>query len=200
MSIARAAMPQAAVLARRLQPPLLWFIAILACVAAVWTGITLFKVRSANQAIARLIAHEPATVDVDARKAHPQVVLAQVNEHLRRDEFDEAQTLAASASATLDAGTRAEVLYNIANSDVHRALDAISKGDLDAAAARINLAKAGYRMALKLDPQNWDARNNLDVAMRIVRDLPQIDSGDQPQKEAPQKRWTDLPGIPKGLP
>jgi len=36
--------------------------------------------------------------------------------------------------------------------------------------------------------------------MRIVRDLPQADIPVDEQKSTPKKIWTDLPGVPRGLP
>ena len=65
----------------------------------------------------------------------------------------------------------------------------------------VMLAKAEYRNALRIDPQNWNAKYNLDVAMRLVRDLPQAVGEDEEKPlETPEKLWTDLPGVPKGLP
>jgi mxaK protein len=37
--------------------------------------------------------------------------------------------------------------------------------------------------------------------MRLVRDLPQgVGEDEQKPLETPDKLWTDLPGVPKGLP
>lgn len=95
---------------------------------------------------------------------------------------------------------RARALYNIANERTRRGSEFVRRGDLDHAAALINVAKSEYRLALKLDPNDWNTKFNLDIAMRIVRDLPQAENLPDDEQATPKKVWTDLPGVPKGLP
>ncbi len=93
------------------------------------------------------------------------------------------------------------MLYNMANARMRAAIAAIGKGDYDKAIPLVALAKSEYRSALRLDAADWDAKYNLDIAMRLVRDLPQAVGEDEEKPlETPQKLWTDLPGVPKGLP
>ncbi len=93
------------------------------------------------------------------------------------------------------------MLYNMANARMRGAVTAIGKGDYDKAVPLVMLAKAEYRSALRLNPSNWDAKYNLDIAMRLVRDLPQAVGEDEEKPlQTPEKLWTDLPGAPKGLP
>ena len=42
---------------------------------------------------------------------------------------------------------------------------------MDVALPLIELAKAGYRAVLRADPEDWDARFNLAMALRIVPDV-----------------------------
>ncbi len=93
------------------------------------------------------------------------------------------------------------LLYNLANARLRIAIEAIEQGSLDKAIASVNLAKTAYRLALRIDPEAWDAKFNLDIAMRLVRDLPQQDdAAEEKSPEEPKQLWTDLPGVPKGLP
>jgi mxaK protein len=93
------------------------------------------------------------------------------------------------------------MLSNMANARMRAAVAAIEKGNLDKAIPLVALAKSEYRSALRLDPVHWDAKYNFDVAMRLVRDLPQaVGEDEQKPLETPEKLWTDLPGVPKGLP
>ena len=67
--------------------------------------------------------------------------------------------------------------------------------------ALTQLAKDEYRLALRLDPSNWDIKHNLDVAMRLVRDFPGYEGeAEEVPEDAPKNLWTDLPGVPRGLP
>jgi mxaK protein len=177
---------------------ILWSLAVACAVWFAFAADDFFRTERANGNIRALIDRHDMPIDV--RRAQPQEVLARINESVRRDKIDDAQAVLSSSEAKLPASVRAAALYNIANARTALAGEAVRKGELDAAAAQINLAKSEYRLALKLDPENWDARYNIDVAMRVVRDLPQADNPETTSPDAPKKLWTDLPGIPKGLP
>jgi mxaK protein len=62
------------------------------------------------------------------------------------------------------------------------------------------LARDFYTRALRIEPQFWDAKYNLDIAMRLVRDFPDVEIHGDDQKRPTSKLWTDLPGLPKGGP
>lgn len=174
---------------------------LLAAASVVWFGYAVNALVSAdrsNSNIRMLVGRQDVPIDV--KRAHPQEILARIDESVRRDHIDDAQAILSSSAAILPPSVRAAALYNIANYRTLLAAESVRKGDIDSAAALINLAKSEYRLALKLDPENWDARHNLDIAMRVVRDLPQADNPDLSSPDAPKKLWTDLPGIPKGLP
>lgn len=177
--------------------PALWLIAGLAIVGVAVAGNHLSDVNTANRTIKDLLSHKD--IKIDKKSALPDEVLARVNESLWRDRIDDAQALAMGAQTVMPAQKRAAILYNMANWRTRQAIGLVSKGDIDKAAALINLAKSEYRLSLRLDPDHWDAKYNLDVAMRIVRDLPQAENL-QEQDGTPKKIWTDLPGVPKGLP
>lgn len=178
--------------------PALWILAAASVLCFGYAAIDLISARGANSNIHRLV--DRRDVPIDVKRAHPQEILARISESVRRDHIDDAQSILSIAGGTLPPSVRASALYNIANARTRMAAEAVRKGQIDSAAALINLAKSEYRLALKLDPQSWDARYNLDVAMRIVRDLPQADNEDISSSDAAKKLWTDLPGIPKGLP
>ncbi|WP_204276833.1 hypothetical protein, partial [Klebsiella aerogenes] len=63
----------------------------------------------------------------------------------------------------------------------------------------MTLARQDYRRALEARPDDWDAKFNLDVASRLIRDYPEFDrkSGDELKAE-PKQIWTDIPGQPRG--
>ncbi|MBY0558758.1 hypothetical protein [Hyphomicrobium sp.] len=174
---------------------------ILAAASVLWFGYaadSLISARRSNDNIRLLV--ERHDVPIDVKRAHPQEILARIDESVRRDHIDDAQSILSIAGDRLPPSVRAAALYNIANTRTRMAAEAVRKGQIDSATAMINLAKSEYRLALKLDPESWDARHNLDVAMRVVRDFPQADNPDLSSPDAPKKLWTDLPGIPKGLP
>ncbi len=178
--------------------PLLWLLTAASGILFAYAASDLLRTYQANSNIRGLVAEHDIPIDVG--RAHPQEILARVDESVRRDHIDDAQAILSNAEARLPPGVRALALYNIANYRTKLAAEKVRTGDIDSAAALINLAKSEYRLALKLDPENWDIRYNLDVAMRVVRDLPQADNPEITSPDAPKKLWTDLPGVPKGLP
>jgi mxaK protein len=121
---------------------------------------------------------------------------------IQHDRLDEAQILTGIAIPRCEARTRRLLFYNLANARVRQAFELIEKGAPEKAAPFINLAKNDYREALRIDPMSWDSKYNFDVAQRLVRDLPRNeDGGEEPlPAEKDKPLWTDLPGVPRGLP
>jgi mxaK protein len=151
-----------------------------------------------NQTIAALAAGRDLSVGAGAPAA---VRFARADFLLARERIDEAQALVVDMRLAGDHGRLADLQYNIANARLRAAFGLFEENRIDAAIPLIRLAKDGYRAALTVVPDHWDARHNLDVAMRLVRDLPRNsqDEEDAPP-EPPKQLWTDLPGLPKGLP
>lgn len=139
-------------------------------------------------------------IQVDAEAA-PEALLARIAFLTKRDELDQARGLLEALDRVGDARTRARAHYLLANALLRAALEHIEKSELDAANPLVNLSKREYRRALQLDPEFWDAKFNIDVASRLVRDFPDFErkSGDELTAD-PKKLWTDIPGKPKGLP
>lgn len=155
--------------------------------------------RSDNATVAALAAGED--IGIDPSRADEMVVLARLHYLLSRDRIDEAQSLLDQAAPYMGREARADALYNMANARLRVAFSEIEKRDLDRAVPLVRLAKDDYRRALAVRPENWDYKFNLDVAMRLVRDFPeQGSSADEETEEGAKRVWTDLPGIPRGLP
>ncbi|HPG89446.1 MAG TPA: hypothetical protein PLD46_07305 [Hyphomicrobium sp.] len=177
----------------------IWLVAALSAATTLWLLNAYWRTQNTNDLIAKLVNGED--IPVDAKSAPDTLIIASINELIRRDRFDEAQALANSASARMSPRVHAKALYNLANSRTRRAIALVGNGDLDGATALVNVAKGEYRLALRVAPDDWDAKYNLDVAMRMVRDLPVGDNHpEEVPPDAPKRVWTDLPGVPKGLP
>ena len=175
----------------------LGLIASVAALAALTWRIN--EVRRDNDTIEALMAGED--VPIESRRASDEVLLARSAYLLQRDRDEEAQELLDTSSNMDDPKLRARLLYNHANDRIRQALAAVGRGDFGKAIPQTNLAKDEYRLALRLDPEAWDIKHNFDVAMRIVRDFPGGEvEGEEAPPDAPKRLWTDLPGVPRGLP
>lgn len=82
-----------------------------------------------------------------------------------RKAYDE---LARSTSPRL----RRDAQYNIGNTYLEQAAALDPKKDADRAIPLVELAKDSYRVVLAQDPQDWDARYNLQRALERSPDVP----------------------------
>lgn len=177
----------------------LWLVLAASAATSIAAAAYVVRAQDINRKIAELNAGKDVAVDPASA---PQALLeARADFLLTRDRIKDAQPLLDQAALRAGDRVRVRMLYNMANARVRAAIEAIRQGHFDQAVPQVALAKAEYRSALRLDPGNWDAKHNLDVAMRLVRDLPREEGeSDESNVKEPAKLWTDLPGVPKGLP
>lgn len=166
--------------------------------AAGWFGVRLFVIGRDNALIASLGAgHDLAVSPEDP----PELQFARLHFLAIRDRLDEAQPMLNRLASGSDRRLAVAGLYDMANARLRLAIDHLESNRIDPAIPLVRLAKDNYRRALVLEPGFWDGKYNLDIAMRLVRDFPQIDvEGEEVPPEAAKKLWTDLPGLPRGLP
>ncbi|MFG1214297.1 hypothetical protein V5F72_12535 [Xanthobacter flavus] len=161
------------------------------------SGIRMALHAKANRTIAALAAGRDLPVELDAPD---RLLMARAHFLMIRDRLDEAQPLVDRLAADRSPLAVA-ALYDLANARLATAISFLERTEIDPAVPQVRLAKAGYRAALVRAPDFWDAKYNLDIAMRLVRDFPQIEQDQQDEaQETPKRLWTDLPGLPKGLP
>ncbi|WP_333793089.1 hypothetical protein [Hyphomicrobium sp.] len=185
--------------ARKVRTPVLAVLLVVSLTALAVLTWRISEVRRDNAVIAALKAGDDVAVDL--RTASGEVLFARSAFLLARDREEDAQTLLDASASMPDTKLRARLLYNHANARIRHAISAIERGDQDRAIPLTRLAKDEYRLALRLDPEAWDIKFNYDVAMRIVRDFPGYEmEGEEAPPDAPKRLWTDLPGVPGGLP
>lgn len=178
------------------------FVLIALCLAlVVTTAVLVFEWRGAveaNDTIEALRAGRDIVVDANAR---PEALLARIGFLAARSDVDRARASVEALDRSGSSEARARGHYLLGNALLRKAFDQIQRSELEAANPFVNLAKREYRRALQLAPDHWDAKFNLDVAARLVRDFPDFErkSGDELSAD-PKKLWTDIPGKPKGLP
>lgn len=152
----------------------------------------------ANAKIRALKANHDVAVAMDLP---PELLLARIEFLLDHDRVDEIQPYVEALDKTGSDALRAIAHYNFANGRLRQAFDLLTQGKLDAAGPFVVLSRQEYRLALTLAPGDWDAKFNLDVASRLIRDFPAFERtiGDAVKTDR-KKIWTDIPGKPEGLP
>jgi mxaK protein len=174
-----------------------WFFPLLAlCLGGVvYEGFLLLRIHALHRAMA-----DPATIRLDEHS--PAALIFAKARYLNQiGEHEEAIRLYSTILHTEDRALQGSVFYNLGTiylQDAAKRWNA--RGVLEYARVNtlVELAKANYREALRLDPDNWDARHNLEYAYRIT----------PPPKEKPKSDWqgtkssvfATLPGIPGGGP
>lgn len=172
----------------------LWVLA--GAAALVASVLTFYGQRHDNRAIRSLAA---GTDSEPRAGADPRVFEARALYMAWRDRIPEAEAQAAGLDGA-PAALVAEYHYAIGNARMRRAFDQLQANRIDDAGTEVNLAKAAYRDALRALPGHYDSKVNLDLAMRLVRDLPRIGNGEEDPELRPERLWTDLPGLPRGAP
>jgi len=177
----------------------IWLLLAIGVGLTVASGWNWFAARQENVKIRALVAGED--VAIDPERASSPVLFARAYYLLKRDRLDEAQILLDQANFRGDPKTRVAMLYNDGNTRLRASFEAIERGDFEKATSLVNLAKDDFNQALRVDPDAWDVKYNLDVAARLVRDLPLAHPSEDPLTQEPRSDlWSDLPGIPRGAP
>ncbi len=131
----------------------------------------------------------------------PELHLAHASYLKSKHRYDEAQ---ASLSQIIDQGdskTKAISRYNLGNTYLAKAMELAESMQINEATALASLSKQAYRQALALDSQYWDAKYNLEVAMRLLPEMDRITmQDDEPAPQEKVKLWATVPGFPRGLP
>lgn len=160
--------------------------------AVLWDGFHLWRDARVNRSLERVVAGEP--VDID----HPRVRFARAFVLQQHEEFE----AALEAYARVGAGggpLQADVDYNLANLYFRRALRLRDAGAEDLAFPLIELAKESYRELLRADSEDWPAKHNLELALRIA---PEVDSVEIRPERNPEHNPRSAAGlrVQKALP
>ncbi|MDR7036615.1 mxaK protein [Methylobacterium sp. BE186] len=182
----------------RAKSPILAGLPVLLLAGALAAGIAAWRMERTNAGITAIEAGRDLPVAADAPAP---LLLARILLLARRGGTEEAEGLIDALASEAEPALVARARYALANARLRRAFAHIERGELDPAGPLINLARQDYRRALQVRPDFWDAKFNLDVASRLIRDFPEFDRqiGDE-MKAEPKKLWTDIPGQPRGAP
>ena len=185
-------------LLRELRSTLLVLAAIVSAATGIYAVLLWRNATIVNAEVLALRAGRDRPVGTDAA---PELLLARIEFLTKRDDVDDARRLLDALDRAGREKLAAKGRFALGNALLRKAFDLIERGDLDGAGPFVNLSKREYRRALHLAPSYWDAKFNFDVASRLIRDYPSFEQegGDVLEAE-PKKLWTDVPGVPKGLP
>lgn len=178
---------------------MIWGALAFSIIAVIFHACSLYSVYRENQLIVQLIAGRDVDVN-NVVSGPPELRLARALYFKQKHRYDDALS---TLSLILDKGDRhfqAQARYNLGNLYLEQAVEKVEAMHMNEALPLAGLAKQTYRQALALDSQNWDAKYNLEVAMRLLPEMDRVNSSDDNQNSQKAQFWTTVPGFPRGLP
>ncbi|MCC5797391.1 MAG: MxaK protein [Methylophaga sp.] len=146
-----------------------WGMVLLAVLSFVWLlmGMAkLFQFQSVNSFIIDPTATEQTP-------GYPQAWFARAIADAAAGDLNAAREAYTMSMLNAETAMLASSYFNRGNLNFREAIGLISEhgGHI----TLVELAKQDYRMALRLDPDMWDARYNLELALRLVPEDPTLD-------------------------
>ncbi len=177
-----------------------WGLLIFALIGALQSSDSIYQNIQTNQLISQLNQGKDINPS-EIKNAAPELQLARGSYLKNKHRYDEAQ---AALSPIIDQGSvknRAISRYNLGNTYLEQAIEMAESMQINEATSLASLAKQTYRQALALDSKNWDAKYNLEVAMRLLPEMDRLTmEEDEPVPQDKAKLWATVPGFPRGLP
>lgn len=161
----------------------------------VYEAVAAYRLERMRQAL-----EHPELITVDADTEAPQV-FAKARWLEQTGQPAEAIRLYASLIHTGEVGLRADVLHNLGTLYLREAAKLWNaRGVLEyvPVTTLVELAKENLREALRLNPQDWDARFNLEYAYRITP--PPKEKAKADFQGSKSSVFSSLPGLPVGGP
>lgn len=188
---------------RRVLPSLWLLLGLASLAAAAWYAQRAWQVDHDN----RVIASGELANGEAAPGASASVHLARAIGLDARGDWDAAMLAYARAELLGDETIRRGVRMNLANMNLRRGIDiASSSSQADRAITYIELAKTGYRRLLDVQPDDWNARYNLELAQMLLPDYDLRAGRKRSGKEntiegekADNTAWTEWIGAPRGM-
>jgi mxaK protein len=177
-----------------------WGLLIFSLIGVLQSSYSIYQISETNQLIDQLNQGKDISQS-EIKNAAPELQLARGSYLKNKQRYDEAQ---ATLSKIIDQGSlkiKAISRYNLGNTYLEQAIELAESMQINEATTLAGLAKQAYRQALALDSQNWDAKYNLEVAMRLLPEMDRLTmEDDEPVPQEKAKLWATVPGFPRGLP
>ncbi|MDT4331582.1 MxaK protein [Methylomonas sp. MED-D] len=185
---------------RGLTHGLLWAGLLTALLVGLVQGARLYRLAGQNQLIEQLLAGRDVEIE-DLADAPPSLRMARAVYLRKAGRYDDALATLNVLLRQAPPALQAQARYNLGNLYMAQAQEKLHAGNINDATPLVGLAKQAYRDALIAEPGYWDAKYNLEVAMRLLPEMDRVNSGHEPDDGREKTQlWTTLPGFPRGLP
>lgn len=158
-----------------------------------------WRIHADNNAIQVLLGGQDVEFDSSTTTQH-ELQLARAYYLQQHKRYDEALATLNQIMEAGDLSLQTKARYNLGNIYLQQAVVYVENQELSRAIPLVELAKQSYRQALTLDSQYWDAKYNLEVAMRLLPEMERVNLEHEGPKQEQAELWTTVPGFPRGLP
>ncbi|MEJ8853668.1 hypothetical protein WKW79_03765 [Variovorax robiniae] len=169
-----------------------WGLLAVLAVAAMVDGALAWRKHRWNEVIAS------GTLPADTKEAPPELRFAQAHAQAEAGEEEAALHLYRSLEDETPLGQSAR--YNSANLLIRQAVAMQAGAEPGKAIPLIELAKEIYRDVLRVEPDRWDARYNLERAQRLLPDPDELEPEPPDLKRNAERAATTMRGFSPGLP
>ncbi len=184
---------------RRLRHMSLWTALAVSLSGALYSAAMLYGIHQDNELIRQLTSGKDVAVN-KVIGGEPELRLARAFYFKQKHRYDEALSTLSLVMDKGDQKFQAKARYNLGNLYLEQAIQQVKSTHINEALPLLGLAKQAYRQSLALDSGNWDAKYNLEVAMRLLPEMDRIDMPDDEPINRKSQLWTTVPGFPRGLP
>ena len=184
---------------KRLRHISLWTALALSLSGALYSAAMLYGIHQDNDLIRQLTSGKDVAVN-KVIGGEPELRLARAFYFKQKHRYDEALSTLSLVMDKGDQKFQAKVRYNLGNLYLEQAIQQVKDTHINEALPLLGLAKQAYRQSLALDSVNWDAKYNLEVAMRLLPEMDRVDMPDDEPINQKSQLWTTVPGFPRGLP
>jgi mxaK protein len=129
------------------------------------------------------------------RGSAPQIAFAKAYRLAAASQTQQALALYQQAADKGDAALRTAARYNTANLHLRRGYALKRAGQPDQALPLVELAKQNYRELLRADSADWDARYNLERALRLFPDPENANAEAKPPPLNSRRAQATMRGI-----
>ena len=157
-------------------------------------GYRLWRAERVNAAIA------DGSILNSAVAPSPEAVFAQAYLHMLKGHHDEAIALYKRVEGSSSEALSLAAKYNRGNRYLMQAMELDDDDAKQIGLPLVEMAKDTYRAVLHTDPSAWDAKYNLERALRLVPDPDDSDDEDLPPPQQSERALTTMRGFTLGLP
>jgi mxaK protein len=160
--------------------------------AAAWEGYHLSKARDFNRLV-------DSGIDAASTQDTPQAEFARALSLAARNDYEGAVRAYKDLSRSTDGALLQSVLYNLGNLHLREALQ-FGPESIGKSLPLAELAKSSYRELLRLNPQHWDAKYNLERALRLAPERESAIEEGAPLPQNSERAVTTMKAFTLGLP